>query len=85
MRGQRVVLKGIITVLVSLPLIYNSLAFAQRWTVESLQKEIDTRGYKWKAGKTALSDLSLEELQMMSGQKFTHSVRMMPSEKSFTR
>jgi len=81
MRGQRVVLKGIITVLVSLPLIYNSLAFAQRWTVESLQKEIDTRGYKWKAGKTALSDLSLEELQMMSGQKFTHSVRMMPSEK----
>ena len=77
---QGIRLKGIITVLVSLPLICNSLVFAERWTVESLQKEIDARGYRWKAGETALSGLSLEELQMMFGQKLPHTIRMMPEE-----
>ena len=47
------ILKGLITVLVSLPLICNSLAFAEELTVESVQKEIDARGLEWKAGKTA--------------------------------
>ena len=81
---QRIILKGIITILISLPLICNSSALAERWTVESLQKEIDARGLKWRAGKTALSDISLEELQTMLPQKFQQSVRMMPAEERIT-
>lgn len=80
MRLQRIILKGIITISVSLPLIFNSLAFAERWTVESLQKEIDARGLKWKAGKTTLSDLSLEELQTIFPPILPHTIRMMPAE-----
>ena len=56
MRLQRISFKGIITILVSLPLIYNSLVFAEGWSIESLQKEIDARGYKWRDGKTSLSE-----------------------------
>jgi hypothetical protein len=42
-------------------IVCNSAAVAIEMDIEALQKEIDARGYKWKAGKTALSDLSSEE------------------------
>ena len=53
---QKISLMGIIIILVYLPLTCNSLVFAEGWSIESLQKEIDARGYKWRAGKTSLSE-----------------------------
>lgn len=84
MRLRGIRLKGIIALLLSLPLTWNALVFAERLTIESLQKGIDARGYTWKAGKTALSDLSPEAFQSMFGQKPHRTVRMMPKEERMT-
>ena len=81
---QSIGLKGIITVLVSLPLICNSLVFAKGWSVESLQKEIDARGYKWRAGKTSLSELSLEEFTNLSSPDPCDPFYMMPEGERIT-
>ena len=85
MRVQRISVTGIIALLVSLPLICNSLVFAKGWSVESLQREIDARGYKWRAGKTSLSDLSLEEfIKLSSADPCYPSYYMMPAEDRIT-
>jgi hypothetical protein len=84
-RLQKISLMEIVIVFsIALTLFWSSLVFAKTWDVESLQKEIDARGYKWKAGKTSLSDLSLEEFMKLSSLDPCGPIYMMPAEERIT-
>jgi len=50
---------------------------AAGWKIEDLQKEINVRGYQWRAGRTALSDLSPEERKALLTYRFPGKVEMM--------
>lgn len=68
MKLQRTDLKRVIfTFTICLVLCSGSYTAVEGWNIKSLQKEIDVRGYQWKADKTSLSGLSLEERKSMLG------------------
>lgn len=84
MRLPRSGLMGIVfTVIICLALCSGSYTTAAGWEIETLQKEIDARGYEWRAGKTSLSDFSSEERKSMLGLKFPEKIKMIPKEMSF--
>jgi hypothetical protein len=84
MKLQRIGLKGMIFIFtICLVLCSGSYTSVAGWDIKSLQKEIDARGYQWKAGKTSLSDLSSEEFKSMLGLKLPRKIQIMPKAMRF--
>lgn len=80
MRLQKNNLIGIVFIFaICLAFSCGSFTSAVGWEIETLQKEINARGYKWKAGETSLSDLSPEEFKSMLGAKLPEKIQMMPA------
>ena len=84
MKLQRSGLMGIVfTVIICLALCSGSYTTVAGWEIGALQKEIDARGYEWRAGKTSLSDLSSEERKSMLGLNFPEKIKMIAKEMRF--
>ena len=80
---RRIGLIGIAFITICLALCIGSYGSVAGWEIEALQKEINTRGYQWKAGKTSLSHLSSEERKSMLGLILPKKIQMVPEAMRF--